>query len=84
MTRFIVLSREQLVITQSAPVAFKTSLVFSLEEGPGSLWNALSVFALRKIDMTKIESRPLRTHPLVYSKSVDPEVGFLLGFSRVF
>jgi len=68
ITRFIVLSRDPLVTSEADHRIFKTSVVFSLGEGPGQLFKALSVFALRDIDMTKIESRPLRTNPLVVLK----------------
>lgn len=32
----------------------QTSIVFSLEEGPGVLFKALAVFALREINLTKV------------------------------
>jgi prephenate dehydratase len=45
---------------------WKTSLVFSTRNVPGSLFRALSAFALRDLNMIKIESRPLRGKPWEY------------------
>nr|WGU24036.1 arogenate dehydratase/prephenate dehydratase 6 [Crinum x powellii] len=61
VTRFLMLAREPIIAGIDRP--FKTSIVFSLEEGPGMLFKALAVFAMRDVNLTKIESRPRRKKP---------------------
>lgn len=68
-TRFVVVSNGDTLKTGSD----KTSLVFSTEDKPGSLYGILDIFNLWDINMTRIESRPAKNQLGRYVFFVDIE-----------
>ena len=65
-TRFLALAIQPEIPTSAST---KTSIAFTLPQGgttPGSLFRAIGVFAMRDINLTKIESRPTPTETFNY------------------
>ncbi|MEM1654886.1 MAG: prephenate dehydratase [Nitrososphaerota archaeon] len=69
MTRFFVIGRRKLAGSGRR----KTSIIFRLQHRPGSLHEALSIFASKRINLTRIESRPVKERPWEYLFHADFE-----------
>jgi prephenate dehydratase len=72
-TRFLAIARMQEAIAQirdgvaaSADDALKTSVAFTVPHVPGALHRALGCFAERAVDLSRVESRPVRGRPWEY------------------
>ena len=73
-TRFLLLARPDRadsIKTISNQTQRKTSIVFRVANKPGGLFRSLAAFALRDIDLSKIESRPIEGRPWEYSFYLD-------------
>ncbi len=70
VTRFLLVAREARPLDE-ADGTWKTSLALRLSHGPGMLHRALSCFAMRGLDLTKIESRAVPGPPWDYVFYID-------------
>jgi prephenate dehydratase len=71
-TRFLVLSPKK-IKSDAKTGQYKTSMIFSVKHVPGALFGIIGEFAIRRINLTKIESRPTKETPWEYNFYVDFE-----------
>jgi 3-deoxy-7-phosphoheptulonate synthase len=71
-TRFVVISKN---CTLPGPKN-KSSLIYSVSDSPGSLFETLRAFAEHRINLVKLESRPIHDRPWEYLFYADVEVDF--------
>lgn len=71
-TRFLVLSAKK-AKEKARGSSYKTSMIISIKHVPGALFGIVGEFAIRRINLTKIESRPTKETPWEYNFYVDFE-----------
>jgi prephenate dehydratase len=69
-TRFVIISKEEFL---KGPKN-KSSLIYSVSDKPGSLYETLKIFADNQINLVKLESRPIHSKPWEYLFYVDIEL----------
>ncbi len=69
-TRFVVISSGAALVKNRN----KSSLIYSVSDQPGSLYETLRIFAEQKINLVKLESRPIHGRPWEYMFYADVEV----------
>eukprot|EP00977_Amphora_coffeiformis_P019889 scaffold7575_cov159-Amphora_coffeaeformis.AAC.4 len=74
-TRFLLLSRKDVMQHLTKKMPAKTSVVFTLPNTAGALYKALACFSLRDIDFSKIESRPTSASLLNFLKFKSQQLG---------
>ncbi len=62
-TRFFVIGHDE---AQRDNGAQKTSVVFAVRHSPAALYECLGAFAQNQVNLTKLESRPMRSRPWQY------------------
>jgi prephenate dehydratase/chorismate mutase/prephenate dehydratase len=68
LTRFVILSSEQQGVEGN-----KCSIIFSTKHEAGALFNVLKIFNEAHVNLTRIESRPLKDEPEVFAFHLDFE-----------
>ncbi|MEO5690939.1 MAG: prephenate dehydratase [Candidatus Saccharimonadales bacterium] len=71
LTRFVVINPKQ---TQSVVDADKASLVITTTHHSGALYEALGIFAEDNVNLTKVQSRPIRGKSFEYQFFIDVDI----------
>jgi chorismate mutase/prephenate dehydratase len=70
-TRFMVIGKKALEVPNAS--MYRTAIIFTVRHEPGALYRALQPFAERRVNLTKIESRPIKGRPWEYKFFVELE-----------
>jgi len=85
VTRFLIFSKQQTEASPFVDVPDKTSIIFSIDHEPGTLYEVIKEFSNNNVSLTKIESRPKKGATWEYNfyldfvgHMADPEISSML------